>query len=158
MPSCPATVRDELRRAAALYLFNGIHSKPGMKKAQQQAEMGRRWKGEGNVSSHLELLSEGRRPYDGLFQRDTDGVVNPSKPLYLKSEFSPNPEQILIVGKDITRELLEKTSYSGTLLVSGPQLHRTAQRSMANIRKAIAIAKEFVNEDGMDRRGTGKDS
>lgn len=138
MPNCPALVRDELRRCAALYLLNGIHSKPGMKKKQQEAEMGLRWKGAGEIDSHLTKLYEGKGPYSGLYERDTDGVLDPSKPLYLKSDFTPSPEQTLIVGRDIVKDTLKKINFNGPDLVSGPFLYRSAQRAMGNIRKAVA--------------------
>ena len=159
MPACPTLVRDELRRAAALYLLNGVHSKPGMKKQQQEAEMGLRWKGEGEIDSHSEKLYEGKGPYTGLYERDSDGVLDPSKPLYLKPEFTSSPEQTLVVGRDITQQVLLKTSFTGTDLVGGPYLYRNAQRAMTNIRKALALATPLVDEDGNPKEsGKTRDS
>ena len=74
----PALIRDELRRAVALYCLDIIFQKDSMKVAQMRKIMFDLYHGNEllRVISHVQMLWNGEQIFEELFEDRHDNVVN----------------------------------------------------------------------------------
>jgi hypothetical protein len=116
------------------------------------------------VVSQVHQVVNGLAPYDKLYNRQNDLIVNSSVDstssavsLVLKPELTQT-DVVYISGRDITQKLLECTTFTGPDLMRGRKLYNDGKGAMLNIRKALALLKElpevtFVDDELVYKSG-----
>ena len=149
----PAAIRDELRRAVALYCMDIVFQKGSMKVANQRGLMFDLYHGNDgkNVISHVKMLCNGGELFDDLFEERVENVVGRNNSVtstkQLKSLYSRS-DKLFYLGKHITVETMSTVSFNSKLLASGRMLLSQAKETLKTIKKACAELKQLVNEDG----------
>lgn len=146
MPLLTAVIRDELRRVIAVKAMAIIYSKASMTLRSMWGVMDELYHGasEKQIISQVDQLINARSPYSELFEKRNDLVTGNTNAAVqvncyvLKSEIC-RVDAPIILGRDITKELLERTSFTKKALITGKTLVRVAQDSLRNIKKALAL-------------------
>jgi hypothetical protein len=120
------------------------------------------------VVSQVHLVVNGLPPYDKLYNKQTEIIVSGTVDstssgvsLVLKPDLAQS-ESVFIAGRDITRSVLEKTTFTNNSLMRGRKLFNDGNGALKNIRKALALLKElpevtFVDDEIMYRSGVTPD-
>lgn len=161
MPSTerlPASIRDELRRAVALYCMDIVYRKDSMKVAQMRSLMFDLYHGNDtkDIISHVKLLCNGEGVFADLFEERIETVVSKHtqtsvSTLHLKQLFSRS-EKHFYVGRHITVETMQTVSFNSKTLATGRMLLSQAKDTLKTIKKACAELKQLVNEDGTPKK------
>ena len=165
MPIVSAAIRDELRRFIAVKALSIIFSRGQMTLRSMWSAIDDLYHGnvKKKIFSQVDQLINYQRPYSELFERREDLIgtfMTGSGPenvyCYVLKPDICRSEAPIIVGSDITKSVLEKTSFKKcSTLVTGKTLVRLAQDSLRNIKKAIALiptldsVQSFTSVDGI---------
>jgi hypothetical protein len=124
-----------------------------MKIKSQELLMRDMYHGSATCVSQIDQIISGMAPFDELYDTTYRIVTNPSSEatsaaVYtLKKEFSRSDIPYR-AGQEINRSVLELVSFKGSVLVTGRALLSIAKLSLRTIRKAIAISKQYVDDQG----------
>jgi hypothetical protein len=149
----PGKIGDEIRRTAALRSYSYICSQSQLKLRCQVNKIGDMYHGNETHVSQIDQIVNGRPPFDVLYNRTVEVVTNGNSTnsnatlLTLKRELCRSKIPY-VTGKEITRKILENTSFQGHNLVSGRALLESAKLTIKTIRKAVAISKNYVDGNG----------
>jgi hypothetical protein len=147
MPLMSAVIRDELRRVLAVKAMAIIYSKGQMTLRTMYSVIVELYHGqmEKKIISQVDQLFNSRSPYSTLFEKRHDLVTGTGSAAVqancyvLKSDIC-RVDTPIILGRDVTKELLERTSFKkDSPLITGKTLVRVAQDSLRNMKKALAL-------------------
>jgi hypothetical protein len=149
----PGKIRDEFRRTGGLKSYSFVCTQTQMKVKKQESLMFDMYHGTDKCVSQIDQILNGQPPFADLFNQTVKVITDPSsgstsanvyvlKPIFARSEIPYR------TGQEITRSVLQCTSFNGSELVTGRTLLSTAKSALRTIRKAVAICKEYVDNSG----------
>jgi hypothetical protein len=140
-----APIRDEIRKTMAIHALFKMYRKPSMKMKDQHVFLEEVFHGNnktGVVSQGHQVL-HGLPPFNLLYNKQTELIVNSNidstintTSLILKTELSQS-ETVIMAGRDLTRAVLEQTTFTGPSLMKGRKLLNDAKTALLYIRKAL---------------------
>jgi hypothetical protein len=157
-----AEMRNELRRTAAIAGLLYVYKKGQMPQRAIFTCLDEAFHGsvEKGYVSQIDQIIGGLSPFDDLFERNTDVVtasanisISSSTSLVLKKELSRS-EVSIIVGRDITKGILERTSFKeDSVLISGRTLYSIGKGCLRTIRKALACLSNLAEVEAIHSEG-----
>jgi hypothetical protein len=151
----PANIRDELKRCIALKCMSIVFGKPIMKQKDMFKFYFHLYHGnkDNGTMSQLDLLIMGYEPYAGLYNLHNNVPVATGNGTILiqqkvvKHDYLAFSSTIVIAGVDITRSVLEKSTFYKPDLITGWYLHVSAKNAMCVIKKALAQLENLPEVD-----------
>jgi hypothetical protein len=144
-------IRDEIRKVMAIHSLWKLYRKSSMKLKDIHNFLEDLYHGnpKTGVISQVYQVINGLPPFDKLYNKQTEMVVTGSVDantnavsLVLKPDLCQS-ESMYIAGRDITRTVLEKTTFTNESLMRGRKLFNDGNGALKNIRKALALLKEI---------------
>jgi len=163
MAAVKQKILKELQRTAALSALDTLYEGPKMNLADLKAKVYQHFHGdERNASSapYAKLICEGRQQFAGLFDRlprntsityTSNGAAREMPPLLrLKPIFTQLPHVSYSMGIDTSNDFhllsMQRKFPNSPAKISDNTLYRQATSSLRNIKKAVAIANEYLIE------------
>ena len=141
----PDTLRKELRRAIAIYIYcDVVCKKEGMKEADQTKLMETLFFGMGgpDVISYMDIFLKAGGVFEFMFEQHK----NEGK-LKLKQMFARDPNAYML-GEQLKKPVLESVTQKGVEVVTGRYLYDWAKKGLAGIRKSLPFLLKYLNDKG----------
>ena len=151
----PAILRDELRRVVALKCFDVLFRRDRLKISEQRDLVYDMFHGNErrNVISICDQLCSGDDIFADLYEDRTDIVLSrqstgSNEPTQQLRMLYSRREKSYLMTSHINLKILSEKDFKTQTLITGRTIHNQARKTLGTVRKACAVLKQYVKEDG----------